>query len=57
MTAIGGFQKIMLEESIEQNISLSADERKKHSVVKKKLQEHKGNNKYFKPRLPYNRFK
>ena len=40
MTAVGGFQKIMLEEAIERNILLSADERKKHSVVKKKLREH-----------------
>ena len=37
--------------------SLSADERKKHSVVKKKLQEHEGNHESFKPRLPYDRFK
>ena len=33
------------------NIPLSADERKKHSVVKKKLKEHEGNHESFKPRL------
>ena len=57
MTAVGGFKKIMLEEAIERNITLSADEQKKHSVVKKKLKEHEDNCESFKPKLPYERFK
>ena len=57
MTATGGFQKILLEEANARNIQLTEDERKKHSIVKKKVQEHEGNNLAFKPVLPYERFK
>ena len=57
MTATGGFAKLMLEEADARKIKFTPDERKKISIVKKKIMQHEGNTKSFKPVLEYSRFK
>ena len=56
MTAKGGFLKVLVEELDARELEINENDRKKISIVKKKLQLDENDKHSFKPVLPYERF-
>ena len=57
MTKKRGFDKVVLEEIAARNITLTDDEKKNYTKTIKRLKTHEGNNKSFKPVLPFEQFR